>query len=428
MAKIKMPENTAVVSPENQKQLEMLTSYMGTLANQTEALKKKLKDIEKEHAKDLKKIDVLGLKIEKLNKKVSNLNIKGGNTELSQTLVTEEGNLEELPPAKEIIDEAVEDEFDEFADILYEAMEKYESSKESKNKESKVTWLKRKIVESTSGINPNKKLKEVLPKISSSLLKKGIVLTSLLLVAPKTTEGLFEPLSNDEDYKEWQFKQVSNKPEVKEQTIPDFDLYNSLSKNGKEIYRYEAFGPKSKDARPYIIADKHTATIYVIGGDNMLIHSFPALFGAATGETPHTSNLSTKNPGPGATTPQGMYELLNNPDVISDHDLEKYQGNIYMVKNTENENGVYMAMHQTAYMNAENYRQRLAALASPSTEDNKMSWTCINIGKENFEEYLDKYFDVSEEGYMLYILPDNPDEQFRFENPYETKVYDKNII
>ena len=85
-------------------------------------------------------------------------------------------------------------------------------------------------------------------------------------------------------------------------------------------------------------------------------------------------------------------------------------------------------MHQTAYMNAENYRQRLAALASPSTEDNKMSWTCINIGKENFEEYLDKYFDVSEEGYMLYILPDNPDEQFRFENPYETKVYDKNII
>ena len=42
-----MPENTAVVSPENQKQLEMLTSYMGTLTNQTKALKKKLKDIEK---------------------------------------------------------------------------------------------------------------------------------------------------------------------------------------------------------------------------------------------------------------------------------------------------------------------------------------------------------------------------------------------
>jgi hypothetical protein len=47
MAKIKMPENTTVVSPENQKQLEMLTSYMGTLANQTEALKKRLKEIEK---------------------------------------------------------------------------------------------------------------------------------------------------------------------------------------------------------------------------------------------------------------------------------------------------------------------------------------------------------------------------------------------
>jgi hypothetical protein len=425
MAKIKMPENTAVVSPENQKQLEMLTSYMGTLANQTEALKKRLKEIEKEHAKDQKKIDVLGLKIEKLSKKVSNLKATTDDKEISETHVTEEGDLETVPPAKETVNEAVEEEFDEFADILFAAMEEDESSKQ---KEGKVAWLKRKIVESTSGINPNKKLKEVLPKISSGLLKKGIVLTSLLLVAPKTTEGLFEPLSNDEEYKEWQFEQTSNKPEVKEQIIPDFDLYNSLSKNGKEIYRYEAFGPKSKDSRPYIIADKYTATIYVIGGDNMLIHSFPALFGAATGETPHTSNLSTKNPGPGATTPQGMYELLNNPDVISDHDLEKYQGNIYMVKNTENENGVYMAMHQTAYMNAENYRQRLAALASPSTEDNKMSWTCINIGKENFEEYLDKYFDVSEEGYMLYILPDNPDEQFRFENPYETKVYDKNII
>ena len=425
MAKIKMPENTTVVSPENQKQLEMLTSYMGTLANQTEALKKRLKEIEKEHAKDQKKIDVLGLKIEKLSKKVSDLTATTDEKQLSETHVTEQGNLETVPPAKETVNEAVAEEFDEFADILFAAMEEDESSKQ---KEGKATWLKRKIVENTSGLNPNKKLKEVLPKISSSLLKKGIVLTSLLLVAPKTTEGLFEPLSNDEEYKEWQLKQVSNKPEVKEQVIPDFDLYNSLSKNGKEIYRYEAFGPKSKDTRPYIIADKYTATIYVIGGDNMLIHSFPALFGAATGETPHTSNLSTKNPGPGATTPQGMYELMNNPDLISDHDLEKYQGNIYMVKNTENENGVYMAMHQTAYMNAENYRQRLAALASPSPEDNKMSWTCINIGKENFEEYLDKYFDVSEEGYMLYILPDNPDEQFRFENPYETKVYDKDII
>lgn len=425
MAKIKMPENTTVVSPENQKQLELLTSYMGTLANQTEALKKRLKEIEKEHAKDQKKIDVLGLKIEKLSKKVSDLKATTDNKELSETHVTEEGNIETIPPAKETVNEAVAEEFDEFADILFAAMEEDESSKQ---KEGKVTWLKRKIVENTSGLNPNKKLKEVLPKISSSLLKKGIVLTSLLFVAPKTTEGLFEPLSNDEEYKEWQLKQVSNKPEVKEQTIPDFDFYNSLSKNGKEIYRYEAFGPKSKDTRPYIIADKYTATIYVIGGDNMLIHSFPALFGAATGETPHTSNLGTKNPGPGATTPQGMYELMNNPDLISDHDLEKYQGNIYMVKNTENENGVYMAMHQTAYMNAENYRQRLAALASPSPKDNKMSWTCINIGKENFEEYLDKYFDVSEEGYMLYILPDNPNEQFRFENPYETKVYDKDII
>lgn len=425
MAKIKIPETTTLVSPENQKQLEMLTSYMGTLANQTKELKKRLKEIEKEHAKDQKKIDVLGLKIEKLSKKVSDLKTTSDDKELSETHVTEEGSLETTLPAKETVNEAVEEEFDEFAEILFSAMEEDEPSKQ---KESKVSWLKRKIVENTSGLKPNKKLKEVLPKISSSLLKKGIVLTSLLLVTPKTTEGLFEPLSNDKEYKEWQFKQISNKPEVKEQIIPDFDLYNSLSKNGKEIYRYEAFGPKSKDTRPYIIADKYTATIYVIGGDNMLIHSFPALFGAARGETPHTSNLSTKNPGPGATTPQGMYELLNNPDIISDHDLEKYQGNIYMVKNTENENGVYMAMHQTAYMNAENYRARLAALASPSPEDNKMSWTCINIGKENFEEYLDKYFDVSEEGYMLYILPDNPDEQFRFENPYETKVYDEDII
>lgn len=427
MPKATTAEKTAVVSPENQKQLEALTSYMGTLAKHTEELKKKLKNIEKEHAKDQKKIDVLGLKIETLSKKISVLENDAEDTELSETIVTEEGGLEVLPPAKEEVNNLVEKEFEEFSDILYDAMEEDESSKEKKQI-NKVAWLKRKIAENVSGLKPNKKLKEILPKISSSLLKKGVVLTSLLLVAPKTTEGLFEPLSSDAEYKEWQFEQTANKKEVKEQTIPDFDLYNSLSKNGKEIYRYEAFGPKSIDNRPYIIADKYTATIYVIGGDNMLIHSFPALFGAARGETPHTSSLSTKNPGPGATTPQGMYELLNNPDVISDHDLEKYQGNIYMVKNTENENGVYMAMHQTAYMNAENYSQRLAALATPTASDNKMSWTCINIGKENFEQYLDKYFDVSEEGYMLYILPDNPDEEFRFENPYETKVYDKKVI
>ena len=90
-----------------------------------------------------------------------------------------------------------------------------------------------------------------------------------------------------------------------------------------------------------------------------------------------------------------------------------------MVKNTTNENGVYMAMHQTAYMNAENYRARLAALESQTPEDNKMSWTCINVGKENFEEYLQKYFPISEQGYMLYILPDDPKTAFIFENPYE---------
>jgi hypothetical protein len=72
------------------------------------------------------------LKIEKLSKKVSNLKATTDDKEISETHVTEEGDLETVPPAKETVNEAVEEEFDEFADILFAAMEEDESSKQSK--------------------------------------------------------------------------------------------------------------------------------------------------------------------------------------------------------------------------------------------------------------------------------------------------------
>mgnify|MGYP000107535343 CR=1 FL=1 len=407
---------TETLTPANEELLKSLTSYMGVLVEQTDGLKVKLAEQEKKQAEDQKRIDVLRLELDVLKERAVELQSE---KDASDNLDVAEANEIGVVSSKEFVDDAVNQEFDEFADILFDAME--EDEKNSK-KFGKISWLKQKVSANLSGANMSKKLKKIIPKISGSLLKKGIVITSLLLATPKDTGGVFEPMTDNQEFKEWQLEEET-RDNTKNETAPviaDFDFYNSLPENGKAIYRFEAFGEKKEDHKSYIIADKYTATVYVVSADNVMVKSFPALFGAASGESLHTSSLDTKYPGPGATTPQGMYEMTRNPDLIADHDLDVYGGKFFILKNTTNENGVYMGMHRTANMNPQNFQDRVESLYSATPTDNKQSWTCTNILEKDFDQYIAPYFDDDKESYMIYILPDNPYEAFRFENPYET--------
>jgi hypothetical protein len=143
---------------------------------------------------------------------------------------------------------------------------------------------------------------------------------------------------------------------------------------------------------PFVIIDKIAATIYVFDGNGRLHGSAPVLLGAAIGDDTVTGigDRAIADVLPHErTTPAGRFvgepgHNARGEDVVwVDYDA-----------------GV--SMHRVLTSNPA--ERRLERLQTPTVEDNRISYGCINIPRDFYEAHVRPAF--SERRAVVYILPD----------------------
>jgi hypothetical protein len=151
---------------------------------------------------------------------------------------------------------------------------------------------------------------------------------------------------------------------------------------------------KSRDAdgMAFLIVDKKAAQVYVFNRDGRLRASSPVLLGAAVGDDSApgigTRALSQVRPEE-KTTPAGRFVAERGHDargedvVWIDYDAA-------------------VSMHRVITTNPSEHR--LERLASPTIEDNRISFGCINVPAAFFEKHIRPTFAVYQA--MVYVLPE----------------------
>jgi type II secretory pathway pseudopilin PulG len=142
----------------------------------------------------------------------------------------------------------------------------------------------------------------------------------------------------------------------------------------------------------FVIVDKKDARVYVFGADGKLKDSAPALLGAAHGDDSFPGigdkPLSAVRPEE-KTTPAGRFVAepgnnTNNEDIIwVDYDAA-------------------VSMHRIRPLVAR--ERRLERLATLTTDDNRISFGCINLPVSFYENTLSPT--VQKYGAIVYVLPE----------------------
>ena len=159
-------------------------------------------------------------------------------------------------------------------------------------------------------------------------------------------------------------------------------------------HRVADWAVASNDAAgaPFIVVDKIAAAIYVFGVDGRLRGSAPILIGAAVGddtvpgigEKPIDTVLPEER-----TTPAGRFvgepgRNARGEDVIwVDYDAA-------------------VSMHRVITFNQ--VERRLERLATPTIEDNRISYGCINIPADFYETYVRTSY--AQRNAVIYVLPE----------------------
>ena len=143
---------------------------------------------------------------------------------------------------------------------------------------------------------------------------------------------------------------------------------------------------------PFIIVDKPAAAIYVFGADGAVRASAPVLLGAAAGDdtVPGIGERPVEEVSPHErTTPAGRFigepgRNARGEDVIwVDYDAA-------------------VSMHRVITFNAS--EQRLERLATPTIDDNRISYGCINIPADFFDAYVRPAY--ARRNAVVYVLPE----------------------
>ena len=142
----------------------------------------------------------------------------------------------------------------------------------------------------------------------------------------------------------------------------------------------------------FVLVDKKDARVYVFGPDGKLKDSAPALLGAARGDDSFPGigdkPLSAVRPEE-KTTPAGRFVAepgrnATNEDIVwVDYDAA-------------------VSMHRIRPLVAQ--ERRLERLASLTTDDNRISFGCINLPVSFYEDVLSPT--VQRYGAIIYVLPD----------------------
>jgi hypothetical protein len=146
---------------------------------------------------------------------------------------------------------------------------------------------------------------------------------------------------------------------------PTEPSYKQLTNEGKAYYLQEI-----KNKKPFILVDKPTATAYVYSSNGSLVKSFPVLLGSEVGDGKNVY-------GKVKLTTAGRFILS---DYINDDDRKLYKNKIFFLSGASP-----VAIHITY---PGELAERTRRLNTPTVEDNRVSWGCINVSEENFDKFI----------------------------------------
>ena len=143
---------------------------------------------------------------------------------------------------------------------------------------------------------------------------------------------------------------------------------------------------------PYIVIDKKSASVLVYDAKGKLLGASPALIGVAAGDdaTPGIGSKDLSKIGPAErTTPAGRFvarygEAAGGPHVL------------WVDWTTA------VALH--AVVTGNKRERRLERLLSPSPSDNRITFGCINVPANFYQEKIVPVFERA--GGVVYVLPD----------------------
>ena len=143
---------------------------------------------------------------------------------------------------------------------------------------------------------------------------------------------------------------------------------------------------------PYMVIDKEAGVVHLLDPEGEELGVVPVLIGIATGDdsTPGVGSKKLSQLGPAEkTTPAGRF-------------LAKYGWAAGRQKVLWIDYATSVAMH--AVVTGNKKERRLERLASPDPEDNRITYGCINVPTEFYEETIRPLFE--EQGGIVYVLPD----------------------
>ena len=186
---------------------------------------------------------------------------------------------------------------------------------------------------------------------------------------------------------------VASAEDAASQPVAAFDQLPPGQQVSDTVIELAGWVVAAKDSQgyPFAVIDKAAAQILVFGGDGRLRGAAPGLFGSAVGDhtAPGVAGLALREiPGRDKTTPAGRFVGGFGPSIDA--------GRVLWVDYDS-----AVSIHPTATgVPAE---RRVARLASPTPDDNRITHGCINVSPEFYEQVVRPTF---ERGGVFYVLPD----------------------
>jgi hypothetical protein len=429
---------TAVLKRKNietntiESELKSLETESKEIAEQTENEKNKLQENNRKIAEIEQQIkNLLNNTKQKETTKESpeeTLNKDSEQKELENTNIIETGNKEIINPEKQIEENLEKALTPEETKIVSKEMETLipESFEPKEVKKNKGLFLKNLITKSVSGMKFQipENLKKIARRMRSTTLMSVAVLglfagtsqkdSSASYLIPKDnldgskntvsvitqeemetkTNKLYLDALNIKDYKQLtQIKEDLNIKDFKQLeklTAIDTALYNKLTPNGRKCYLYGL----TNINHTYYIADKPTAKMYAISPDGKEIGTCTFIRGTMLGEAPNTADVDESRL-IGTTTPAGKYEIGDK--YIHPDDIKTYKGKILSIYNTD-----CLAIH---IVYPGEFETRMAAINTPTPNDNNMSWGCANVPESFYDACITPYVKHGETATLM-ITPD----------------------
>jgi hypothetical protein len=174
-------------------------------------------------------------------------------------------------------------------------------------------------------------------------------------------------------------------------TIDDVGVHHPRSADALNLANW-VMATRDNGVLPFIVIDKVTAEVMVFDAQGLMMGMTPALLGIAHGDdaTPGIGDRELSEIGPAEkTTPAGRFLAQIGP-------AKGNQKVLWVDFNTS------VALHPVVTSNSKEHR--LERLQTPTSEDNRITFGCINVPPGFYEEEVSPLF--ADAGGMVYILPE----------------------